>query len=437
MINRRHLLGVGAVAALALVTGCTGGAGEDTGTTGDFSGDVKGNITVLTNRTDLVTTKLPEYAKKFEAKYPGTKVTFEGVTNYEEDVTTQLGSGDYGDVLLIPSVVAIDQYSQFFEPLGTVDELKAKYRFIDPGVYEGKGYGLSLGGIAKGFVINKRIWAEAGVTAPPKTPEEFLAGLKAIADKTDAIPYYTNYKDGWPLSEWNNHRAVLADPKINDTFPADAEPWQPGKIQYLTDSLLYDVVNQKLSEKDPLTTNWEGSKPMIATGKVATMLLGSWAVPQMQDAAKAAKANPEDIAFWPFPYQTGGKFHAAIDGDKLAAVSKNSKNKATARAWLDWFVNESGFAADQQAIPPAVDQQLPKGLQDFTATGVELMEVPAATTNAGKEDEIIKESEIDLKGDIYRQKLVDIARGAAKGDKESYFADLNKRWSAAQSQVMQ
>src|SRR5688572_18339202 len=105
MINRRHLLGVGAVAALALVTGCTGGAGEDTGTTGDFSGDVKGNITVLTNRTDLVTTKLPEYAKKFEAKYPGTKVTFEGVTNYEEDVTTQLGSGDYGDVLLIPSVV--------------------------------------------------------------------------------------------------------------------------------------------------------------------------------------------------------------------------------------------------------------------------------------------------------------------------------------------
>jgi hypothetical protein len=83
-----------------------------------------------------------------------------------------------------------------------------------------------------------------------------------------------------------------------------------------------------------------------------------------------------------------------------------------------------------------VDQALPAGLQAFTATGVELVEVPAATTNAGKEDEIIKESEIDLKGNIYRQKLVDIARGAAKGDKESYFAELNKRWGAAQSQVM-
>nr|BFE73803.1 hypothetical protein GCM10020092_071040 [Actinoplanes digitatis] len=177
--------------------------------------------------------------------------------------------------------------------------------------------------------------------------------------RTGAVPYYTNYKDAWPLSEWNNHRAVLADPAINDKFPADAAPWQPGKIQYLTDGLLYDVVNSKLSEKDPLTTNWEGSKPMIATGKVATMLLGSWAVPQMRAAAEAAGANPDDIGFWPFPYQTGGTFHAAIDGDKLAAVSRNSENKATARAFLDWFVNDSGFAADQQAIPPAISQPLP------------------------------------------------------------------------------
>jgi raffinose/stachyose/melibiose transport system substrate-binding protein len=435
MIDRRRFIAAGVVTALALLSGCTGGAGGGE-PAGDFSGDIKGDITVLTNRTDLATTKLPEYARKFEAKYPGTKVTFEGVTNYEEDVTTQLGSGDYGDVLLIPTVVALDQYPQFFEPLGAESELKARYRFIDPGVFQGKGYGLSLGGVAKGLVVNKRVWAQAGVTAPPRTPEEFLAGLKAVDEKTDAVPYYTNYKDGWPLSEWNTHRAVLADPKINDNFPADAEPWQPGKIQNITDGLLFDIVNRKLSEPDPLTTNWEGSKPMIATGKVATMLLGSWAVPQMQDAARAAGANPGDIAFWPFPYQTGGRFHAAIDGDKLAAVSRNSKNKATARAFLEWFVTESGFSADQQAIPPAIDQALPPGLQEFTAAGVDLVEVPAATTNAGKEDLIIKESEIDLKGDIYRQKLVDIARGAADGTKESYFTDLNKRWSAARAQVM-
>ncbi|MBU2664848.1 ABC transporter substrate-binding protein [Actinoplanes bogorensis] len=433
MIDRRGFLGLGMVTTLALLAGCTGGAGGDS--EGDSGGSVTGEITVLTNRTDLAESALPAYGKKFEAKFPGTKVSFEAVTNYEGDVTTQLSSGDYGDVLLIPNTVAVDQLGQFFEPLGAVGELKAKYRFVDEKAFDGQVYGLSLGGVANGLVVNKRIWQQAGITAPPKTTDEFLAGLAAVK-KTGAVPFYTNYKDGWPLSFFNSQRAIVGDPSINDKFPADPAPWQPGKIMSVTDGLLFDIVHRGLSEKDPLTTNWEGSKPMIATGKVATMLLGSWAVPQMKDAAKAAGANPDDIAFWPFPYQTGGKFHARIEGDYKAAVSRSSDNKATARAWLDWFVNESGFANDQEAIPPALGQPLPASLKAFQDTGVELVELPAATTNAGKEDEIIKESEIDLTGNIYRQKLVDIARGAAKGDKESYFASLNKRWGEAQARVM-
>lgn len=436
MINRRNFLGLGAAAALTLMAGCTGGAGSDSTKAGDFSGDVKGTITVLTNRTDLVSTALPAYAKKFEAKYPGTTVKFQGVTDYEHDVTTQLTGGDYGDVLLIPNNVPLGELGQFFEPLGTLDQMKQKYRFTDEKAYNGQVYGLSLGGIAKGLVVNKRIFAQAGITAPPKTPQEFIAALQAVKQKTSAIPYYTNYKDGWPLSEFNNQRGVLNDQQINDEFPKDPSPWQPGKIEYVTDSLLFDMVHNGLTEKDPLTTNWENSKPMLATGKVAAMLLGSWAVPQMQDAAKTAGTNPDDIALWPFPYQVDGKFHTQITGDYSAAVSKNSKNKAAAKAWLDWFVNESGFAQDQQAIPPALNQPMPKVIQDFQNTGVTLLDLPAATTNSGKEDEIIKESEIDLTGNIYRQKLIDIARGAKKGDQDSFFADLNKRWGAAQTKVM-
>ncbi|WP_306216074.1 ABC transporter substrate-binding protein [Actinoplanes sp. RD1] len=438
MIRRRQLLGAGLALAVVTVTpGCTGGASDEPdGGDDDFGGEVTGSITVLTNRTDLTETALPAYAKAFEAGHPGTKVGFEAVTNYEGDVTTQLSSGDYGDVLLIPNTVAVDQLPQFFAPLGDLADLKAKYRFTDEKAYDGKVYGLSLGGVANGLVVNKRIWAQAGVTAPPRTPEEFPAGLRAVKDRTQAVPFYTNYKDGWPLSFFNSQRAIVADPAINEKFPADPAPWQPGKVLYIADGLLFDIVHAGLSEKDPLTTNWEGSKPMIATGKVATMLLGSWAVPQMRDAAKAAGADPEDIVFWPFPHQAGGKFHSRIEGDYKAGISRNSANKPAAKAWLDWFVTESGFANDQQSVPPTVTGELPAVLRQFQETGVELVELPAATTNAGKEDEIIKESEIDLAGNIYRQKLVDIARGAAKGTKESYFADLNKRWGAAQSRVM-
>ena len=108
-----------------------------------FAGEVKGSITVLTNRTDLADKVLPAYAAKFEAKYPGTKVTFEGVTNYEGDVTTQLSGGDYGDVLLIPNSVARDELSQFFEPLGAVLAAQEDRRL--PGAAIGLRPGRDLG----------------------------------------------------------------------------------------------------------------------------------------------------------------------------------------------------------------------------------------------------------------------------------------------------
>ena len=46
---------------------------------------------------------------------------------------------------------------------------------------------------------------------------------------------------------------------------------------------------------DPTTTNWEESKNLLAQGKIGSMVLGSWAVSQMQDAAEAAGASRDDI----------------------------------------------------------------------------------------------------------------------------------------------
>ncbi|KQQ93297.1 ABC transporter substrate-binding protein [Leifsonia sp. Leaf325] len=427
---KKHLLAVGAFTALtALLAGCAP-AGNDSGTDGEITGE----ITVLTNRTDLVDTVLPEYAEKFEEKYPGTSVKFEGITNYDSDVTTRLGGGEYGDVLALPNGLAANQYAEFFEPLGSTEDLAEKWRFVGETAFDGQSYGLSLGGVASGLVVNKQVWEDAGITEPPTTTEDFLAGLKAIKESTDAIPYYTNYKDGWPVTFFDNERAILNDLKIQEEFPEQKAPWADGEYAAITDRLLFDIVRDGYSEEDPLTTNWEQSKPDLATGKIASMLLGSWAVPQMQAAAEEAGADPTDIAFWPFPYQTDGTFHSKISGDRNSAVSKNSENKATAKAWLEWFAGESGYAQEQGSIPPLKDSDLPQAIQDFAGSGVELVELPPAVENAGKEAQIFKAAEID--GTIYRQQLIDVARGAAGGDWTSFTDDLNKRWAAAQADIM-
>src|SRR5690606_30305525 len=158
------------------------------------------------------------------------------------------------------------------EPLGETDDLAADYRFLAPKSYEGVQYGIALGGNANGLIYNTDVFEQAGVTEVPKTADEFLDAMKAIRDKTDAIPYYTNYKDGWPVSQWSgNSGAITGYPDGQNAMAEDDEPWTVGKDIYAIVSLIFDLVHDGYTEADPLTTNWEQSKVDFATGKIATM----------------------------------------------------------------------------------------------------------------------------------------------------------------------
>jgi raffinose/stachyose/melibiose transport system substrate-binding protein len=411
-------------AALLVVSGCGGDGDDDKGAD---AGAIKGDITVLTQRTDIVNTVFQDYKKKFETKYPGTNVKFEAITAYEDEVRTRMNTEDYGDVLLIPGSVTADQLPTFFEPLGTVDELGAKYRFVKEKAYQGKVYGLAITGNAQGFVYNKKVWADAGVTTPPTTPDEFVTALQKIKDKGGSIPLYTNYKDGWPVTQWEGYRGIpTADAEASNKLAHDDSPWAAGKDHFIIDSLLWDVVNKGLTEPDPTTTNWENSKKLIGTGKVATMPLGSWAIIQMQQAA----TNAADIGYLPFPYQVNGKFHTVIAGDYKNAVNIHSKNKATAKAWVEWFASESGYAVDQGGISPKIGDKTPTTLADFDKAGVEYIELsPAPAGEEGLVERVDRASEIAIWDPKYRQALVDAARGAAKKTKDEIFADLNKKWA--------
>lgn len=423
----RKLPLIGLLAAGLVLAGCS------SGDSGADPNAISGDIIVLTQRTDIVDTVFADYKKTFEAKYPDVKVTFEAITDYEGEVRIRMNTKDYGDVLLIPNSVTADQLSTYFEPLGTVDELKQKYRFLTEQAYQGTAYGIAITGNAQGFVYNKKVWQAAGITAPPKTPAEFIAALQAIKAKTGATPLYTNYKDGWPLTQWEGNRGAVAnDPQATVKLAKDDAPWATGKEHFIIDSLLYDAVKAGVTEADPTTTNWENSKQLLADGKIATMMLGSWSIVQMQQAA----ASKDDIGYLPFPVQVGGKFHSVIAGDYKNAVNVNSAHKAAARAWVEWFADESNYAVDQGGVSPLVSGQLPSTLADFTTAGVEYLElVPAPAGQEGLTDRIDKAAEIGLWEPKYRQRIVDAARGARDETKEAIFADLNKKWADAKAKT--
>ncbi|WP_405868422.1 ABC transporter substrate-binding protein [Streptomyces sp. NBC_00005] len=435
-MNRRTVLAIAAGTAL-LLSGCTGTGGTSKGAEAKAPDDpskVTGTIKVLTQRTDLVQDgTMKKYAAAFNKTYPKVKVEFEALTNYEADVKIRMNTKDYGDVLLIPAVIKKNDYPKFFASLGTQAERSKKYRFTDFTTVDGKVYGQSPIGVTPGFVYNKKVWQQAGVTKWPTTPAEFLADLKAIKSRTDATPYYTNFAAQWPLTSWTYVNGSVNCDTQATTKLAEGDPWAKGTDLRVGDTLLYDIVHQGLVEKDPATTNWELSKPQLAKGRIATEWLGTWAIIQFQDAARKAGVSPDDIGFMPFPAQVGGKFCAVVAPDYNQAVNVNSQHKAAARAWIDWFTDKSGYDKDNLAISPLKDAPLPSVLKPYEDEGVKFIEVNDA--KGAQVKEIDNQSEVGIYKPDYRQDLVDLARGARKGSLDGFLADLGKKWTEAQKTV--
>lgn len=430
-----RLLALTTVAGLALTACSQGGDTEPEGTTNGDSGaaEISGEVTVLTNRTDLVSDgTFDAYAEKFNEQYPDVTVKFEAVNDYENSIKTRLNGSKYGDVLAIPAAVKPSQFSQFFEPLGDTADFAEKYRYTPKHSFDGTQYGIASGGNANGIVYNKVVFEEAGITELPTSEEEWLDAMAKIKEH-GAIPLYTNYKDGWPISQgMGNLGAITNDVDAAINMAQDSAPWTEGTDIYAIDSLLYETVAAGLTEEDPLTTDWESSKTKIGNGEIGAMILGSWAIAQMQEAAEEVGASADDIGYMPWPSNIDGQQYATNDGDYGYAVAKNSDAKEASKAWITFFVEESGYAESQGMVPTLLEAPLPENLSAFTEAGVELIE-PAAAPE-GKESllsDVANEAGIDIYGQVYRQKLVDIARGAADGDKASYFEELNGKWAGA------
>jgi ABC-type glycerol-3-phosphate transport system substrate-binding protein len=408
-----------------------GASSSDEATTASDPASVSGDITVLTNRTDLIGDgTMKKYAARFKQLYPKVNVTFQGLTDYEGEVKIRMNTKNYGDVLLIPTAVARGDYPKFFAPLGDSAALSRAYGFTDSGTVNGKVYGIVSFASANGFVYNKKVWQQAGITSWPTTPAQFLDDLKKIKSTTEATPYYTNYKDGWPLTAWTNVLgSATCDPEASNKLTTN-DPWQAGSDLRTGDTLLYGMVHNKLTEDDPTTTNWENSKNLLATGKAATMWLGTWAVPQMQQAATKAGADPQDIGYLPFPAQVGGKYCSVEAPDYQYGVNIHSTHKAAARAWIDWFLNKSGFAAANSGISTVKGSGLPQVLQPFTAAGVKMITI--SQTKTPRVNAIDKASEVGLQAPDYRQKIIDAARGAGGGSLSSILSDLSKKWKSGQ-----
>lgn len=404
-------------------------------TVGEDYQDVTAAIKVLTNRTDIVDTVYKGYAEQFMELYPNITVEYEGITDYEESLTLRITTGDWGDLCFIPTGVNRDELSTYFTPLGDYETLDPVYNFVQDKTYDGQVYGIANGGTASGVVYNKRIWEEAGITELPATPDEFLEDLQMIKDNTDAVPLYTNFAAGWPMGAWDAYIGVAATGDadfMNNTIIHTKDPFAkrddmtgPYAVYYT----MYESVARGLVEEDPASSDWESSKNMMNTGKIATMVLGSWAVQQCKDAGE----NPDDVGYMPFPITVDGKRYAGAGGNYSFGINNQAEtdNQIAAMVYLKWLIEESSIYTDEGSIPALKSGELPDALADFE--GVELLaDNPAKAGEETLFNEVNNEAEVGINNDDYPD--CEILEGALYGSAtlDELMDNWNQKWSDAQ-----
>lgn len=401
--------------------------------------DIKADLKFLTHKTDVVDTKFKEYVEEFQKLYLNVNIEYEGITDYANDVTTRLSTGDWGDICMIPTTVDKDELSNYFTDFGSYKTLSEQYNYLDNFKYGDQTFGIPSMANVQGIVYNKAVFEDAGVTEIPKTPDEFIEALQKIKDNTDAIPLYTNFAADWTMCAWDAYidGNATGDPTYShegrtkglNPFSDHGDETGP----YAVYNTLYTAVKDGLTEEDPTTTDWEGSKGRMNNGEIGCMVLGSWAIPQIQSAGEHA----DDIAYMPFPITVNGKQYAAAGPDYCYGINVNSSedNQIAAMCYIKWLVEESGYAESEGGISADKDAELPEALSSFKDVEL-IINDPAPEGEETLANDINNNSELGVNVSGYIPK--EIVENAITPDgmtMDDMVQEWNEKWTAAQEEA--
>ena len=442
-MNLKKIVAAGVAAACMMGMAACGGSDSSSQSTdlqykditlGETGKDIKANLKLYSNRTDMLKKDYPgttwdQYIAVFNKMYPNIQVTVEANSDYSNSAMTRLQGGEWGDIMMIPAVDRAE-LQNYFISYGSLGDMDKEVKYAVNQSYQKKVYGVASVGNASGIVYNKKVFKDAGIDKLPTTPDEFISDLKAVKNKTKAIPLYTNYAAGWTMGAWDAYIGGTAtgDPDyMNNVLTHSKNPFKDpgdGTHAYNVYKILYDAVADGLTEDDYSTTDWESSKGKMNNGEIATMVLGSWAVSQIQ----AAGDNAEDVGYMPFPISIKGKQYATSAPDYAYGINKNSSttDQEAAMIFVKWMTEKSNFAYNEGGISIAADDdRLPDLYNDFK--NVKL--IPDNPSPDGEEDlfnNLNSDSELNINsgGDARVQGIVEHA-----ANKDQTYDELVQEWN--------
>jgi raffinose/stachyose/melibiose transport system substrate-binding protein len=245
--------------------------------------------------------------------------------------------------------------------------------------YNGKQYGVPWDMGMIGFWYNKKLFADAGISAPPTTWDELLSDMSKLKAKGVA-PLAIAGKDKWPSMHLWTYLVLRIGGSDALQQMIQSGDWNTDACKGAGDQVL------KLNALDPYqagykSATYDNEAAAVGNGKAAMELMGQWA-PGVQVADSTSKQGlGKDLGWFPFPEVTGGAGAATdgVGGGNGIAVGKNAPPEAI--DFLKFFSSVQNADSLNSSTPPTALSPV-IGTED-TVTDPNLQQVVAGRNNAG------------------------------------------------------
>jgi xylobiose transport system substrate-binding protein len=348
-----RLLAGGVTLALALsLSACgsgTGGGSSDDGKIhvlvyGDASNKVEKQIVATFNKTSDVKAVLDtipgaDYQQKLQTIIN---------TPQAPDIFFNWGGGSIQPFVKADLLLPLDDFIKD-DPALKSDFLPSVF---NSAVVDGKAYGIPMRGTQPVLLFNNsKVLADAGVQ-PPQTWDELLSTVKKLKAK-GVTPIALGGGDQWPTLMWFEYvYDRVAGPELfQKALGGDKSAWESADSKKALSML------KQLVDAGAFGTNFDsvkytnGASPaLVARGKAAFELMGSWYYAQQQQDAKDFAAK--GLGYTTFPTITGGKGDPADvvgNTNNFYSVLKKTKHPEAAAKFLKLMYSDE-FVKAQMGI---------------------------------------------------------------------------------------
>ncbi|KRE49587.1 ABC transporter substrate-binding protein [Paenibacillus sp. Soil522] len=267
--------------------------------------------------------------------------------NAAQILKTRLASNDAPDIFSLHAINDIPIYYKagYLEDLSDQPFVGKLLDSVKPSVTttDGKVVAVPLETLSWGYLYNKKIFTDLGLT-PPTT----LTEMKAVVEKlksNNVTPFVLSYKESWipqlvlPLA---------AGALINTDNPDFIERMNKDEGSFTEMKSMFDIfdlINANGTEKATEVGGDDGAAA-FAAGKGAMWLQGPWY------ADTILKSNPDlDFGVAPLPINDNPKATLInLSASTSLALSKTTKNKEVALDFINYVLDDTASNAFFQAL---------------------------------------------------------------------------------------